>query len=603
MWSRPIRLGLLAGAIFLVSATAARGQIIPPTAGETPIPPKPKTDSAEADSARIRADTLRAPIGRFADPVTYEIGPAYQWNRQQLLASGALTLGDLLERIPQLNVLRSGWLATPQTASFNGNFRRVRVFYDGIELDNLDPATGGLLDLSTVQLWTLENVAIERTAGEARIHLRSWRVDNTIPYTRVEVTTGNEDTNLYRGYYGKRYGRGQALQVAAQQYGVRSSRLAGSGDALSLLTRIGMARKHWSVDGFLNRTHARRDTQRPTIGRPVIPSVDQTHTTAYVRAGFGGVNSGPRAQIVAASLKWKGSKIVTSQDTTGTTVTDTVPATVSEAQYTVGAGYTAGPLRVEVQNRVRSIDGSTFNSLSGRLDFVTRFAVLSGLAEKDGFRRITNADVGIRVQPLPFVALSGSVSQIVPAGNSLFTEGRFARAEIGVKVLRPWVSVGVITRDTATTLPPVIYDTLFQPAALGRARGSTGAIRGPLGRGFGVDAFLTRWERTESYQPQYQGRAEVNFASNFIRRFPKGDFELRAATVYEYRGHNLFPLPADELRVMAAKTFSALIEIRIMRGIISYQQRNIMGFQHEILPGFEMPRVLAIYGVRWEFWN
>jgi hypothetical protein len=48
---------------------------------------------------------------------------------------------------------------------------------------------------------------------------------------------------------------------------------------------------------------------------------------------------------------------------------------------------------------------------------------------------------------------------------------------------------------------------------------------------------------------------------------------------------------------------STLLEIRIMRAVLTYQQRNILGYLYQVVPGFEMPRVLAIYGVRWDFWN
>jgi hypothetical protein len=75
------------------------------------------------------------------------------------------------------------------------------------------------------------------------------------------------------------------------------------------------------------------------------------------------------------------------------------------------------------------------------------------------------------------------------------------------------------------------------------------------------------------------------------------------AGVYEYRGHTIFPLDAGDLQTPVAKTVSALLEIRIMRAVLSYQQRNILGYLYQVVPGFEMPRVLAIYGVRWDFWN
>ena len=568
------------------------------------MPVKPKTDSTP-DSAHVKTDTIKAPIGRFADPETYEIGAQYEWNRAQLFATGALTLVDLLDRIPGVATFRSGWLATPQTATFNADFRRVRVFYDGVELDNLDNSTGGLLDLSTVPMWTLEHLSIERSARELRIYMRSWRVDNTDPYTRVDIATGNEDTNLYRGFYGKRFENGGVLQVAGQQYGVTSTRFAGSGDALSLMARVGIARKTWSLDGFVNRLHATRVIQRPAagLGRPPVFSLDATHTNAYIRAAVGGVNSGPWAQITVASLGFKGTT-GPDRSVSATTQPDTMERRVSETQYNASAGATLGPARLELQDRLRAIAGTTSNGISGRLDFVTPLGILSGFAERDGFRHTTNADAGIRAQPLSFIAIAGSVARSTPiSSTSSLASTTSTRGEVGLKILGPWVSVGMIRSDKTQGLAPLVYDTLLRPTPAGRTTAQTGSIRGPLGRGFGIDAWITRWEQSGAYQPQYQSRSELNFANTFPQRFPRGDFELRIAAVYEYRGNTLFPLSAGDIQAGTAKTLSGLLEIRILRAVISYQQRNILGYQYQVIPGFEMPRVLAIYGVRWDFWN
>lgn len=595
----------MAGALFYAAAIPARGQAAPPPSSTVPIPVKPKTDSTP-DSLKVKRDSIKAPIGRFADPATYEIGPQYEWNREQLFATGALTVTDLLDRIPGATAYRSGWLATPQTATYNADFRRVRIFYDGVEMDALDNTTGGLLDLSTVQLWTLEHLSIERTASELRLYLRTWRIDNTDPYTRVDVATGNEDTNLYRGFYGKRFDNGGVLQLAGQQFGVTSPRFAGAGDNLSLLARVGIARKSWSVDGFVNRTHATRDIERTiaSSGRPPILSLDATHTTAYVRAAVGRVGSGPWIQATAASLGFKGT---TGPDRSvgAASQPDTLPRKVTETQYNVSGGLTLGPARVEVQDRLRALEGTSYNSASARLDLVSPFAVLSGFAEHDGFRQITNLDAGIRLQPLPFIAVAGSIGRVTPSSQGMgsFATGTSVRGEVALKVFGPWVSVGILSSDTTHGLAPVVYDTLLQPTIAGRRRAGTAAIRGPLGRGFGIDAWITRWDSTSPYQPQYQSRSEINFANDFSKRFPRGDLDIRAAVVYEYRGHNIFPLAGGDLRTMAAKTLSAQLEIRILRAVVSYQQRNILAYQYQVIPGFEMPRVLAIYGVRWEFWN
>jgi hypothetical protein len=577
-------------------------QIVPPPPGQIPIPVKPKTDSGP-DSAHVKADSIKSPIGRFADPMTYEIASQYDWNRDQLFATGALSLIDLLDRIPGITTFRSGWLATPQTATFDGDFRRVRIFYDGIEMDNLDNSVGGVLDLSKIQLWSLEHLTIERSANEIRLYMRSWRVDNTDPYTRVDVATGNEETNLYRGFYGKRYDNGAVFQFGGQQYGVTSSRFAGSGDALSLLGRIGIARKSWSVDAFVNRLHSTRDIERPAVGRPPILGLDATNTDAYLRAAFGGVSSGPWAQITIASLGFKGT---TSPDrnVAATSQPDTLPRKASETQYIVAGGFTTGPARVEIDERIRAMAGEATNDVSGRLDLVSPVGLVSGFAERDGYRGTTNADVGIRAEPLRFLALSGSIAHSSPTdGSSGLASTQTARGEVGLKILGPWISGGLITTTKTAGLAPLVYDTLLLPTPAGSSTGQTLSIRGPLGRGFGIDSWLVRWDQTRPYQPQYQSRSELNFTNSFLSHFPRGDFELHVAGVYEYRGHMIFPLAAGDIQETNARTISALLEIRILRAVVSYQQRNILAYPYFVIPGFEMPRVLAIYGVRWDFWN
>jgi hypothetical protein len=564
-----------------------------------PIPVKPKTDSGPDT---VKTDTIKAPIGRFADPALYEIGPQYEWNRAELFATGALTVVELLDRIPGVTTFRSGWLATPQTAMHNGDFRRVRIFYDGLEIDNLDSRTGGVLDLSTVHLWSLEHLSIERSASELRIYMRSWRVENTDPYTRVDVATGNEDTNLYRGYYGKRFDNGGVLQLAGQQYGVTSSRFAGSGDALSLMGRLGIARKAWSVDGFVMRHHPTRNIQRG-LGRPPVLGLDATYTDAYLRASVGRSDGGPWATLTVGSLGFKGTTPPDRGVNAGV-FGDTLERRASETQYNLAGGATLGPLRVELGDRLRSLLGTAYNTVSARADLVSPIGVVSGFAEHDAFRRVTNADVGIRAQPLPFFALSGSVAHSMPETDlSGLSNVTAVRGEAGLKLFGPWFSGGVIRAERSPGLAPVAYDTLFLPPAAGTLSAWTASVRGPIGRGFGIDAWLERWSPRGPYIPEYQSRSEVSYRNSFIKRFPRGDFELRLSGVYETRSHVDFPLAAGDARTEVERMMSAMVELRIMRAVITYQQRNITAYQYPIVPGFEMPRVLAIYGVRWEFWN
>ena len=597
------RPGLVVGALLYALGSDVGAQVVQPPASEIPIPVKPKTDSGP-DSAKVKPDTIKPPVGRFTDPALYEIGPQYEWDRQQLFATGALTLVDLLDRIPGITTFRSGWLATPQTAAYNDDFSRVRVFYDGVEIDNLDNRTGGVLDLSSIQIWSLEHLSIERSANELRIYMRSWRVDNTDPYTRADVATGNEETNLYRGFYGKRMNGGGLLQFAGQQYGVTSARFAGSGDALSLLARAGYAKKSWSIDGFVLRHHPTRNIQRALFGRPPVLGLDATYTDAYLRAAFGASDRGPWLQLTAASLGFKGS---TSPDrgVGASAFGDTLQRRVSESQYVVSGGYTLGPAHLELDDRLRALGGTTYNAASARFDVASPIGVVSANAQHDGFRQINSVDGGIRAQPLPFIAFSGSVSHQTPTGSSSQASATSLRYEVGIKLLRAWFSGGLISMERTGGLAPLAYDTLLLPTSVGRISGYTGTIRGALFRGFGIDAWAVRWSETSApYQPEWQSRSELNYSNNFLKAFPRGDFEIKAAGIYEYRSATPFPSASGDIPLsQTAKTLSTLLEIRIMRAVLPSQQRNIIGYQYDIVPGFEMPRVLAIYGVRWDFWN
>ena len=530
-----------------------------------------------------------------------------------MFATGALTLLDLLEHVPELTTFRSGWISTPQMGAYNGDVSRVRVFLDDVEIDALNGREGGILDLSTIQIWTLEHVTLERTASELRIHLRSWRADRTTPYTRTDIATGNENTNLYRGYYGRRYDGGQLLQLAGQQYGTNSNRTSGTGDALSLLGRVGIGKKSWSVDAFVNRTHSNRATQIPlfTSTRPAIPPQDATHTIAYLRAGLGQVDSGPWLQIIAATQQFRESSAHTIGTATAPTTSggiavprDTADTTTSSSQIVIGGGYRFGAARVTFQERLRTVQHRRDYGPSGRFELGSGVNQLNAYTEFDALRRVTITGVSASLRPLSFVSLTASAghrtASIEPRGGPAGTD---IRGNVGVRLRRLWLTGGVISSDTARRAAAPIYDRAFVDGLVGRSTGVTTTLRGPVWNGIGVDAWITHWSNPAMYQPRYQSRAEINYANNFATRFPTGNLSVKAAAAMEYRGRLILPTLGNAVGVGSARTLSGLLEIRILRAVISYQQRNILGYQYEIVPGFQMPRVLAIYGVRWEFWN
>ena len=633
-------LGLLVGAVLHGAAAAARAQQPTPDTSRAPrpqrdtavapVPPRPdsvRVDSGAAttrsDSARRRArtDTIKSPIARAESPVLTDVGSSFRWNRPALFASGALTLADLLERVPGLTTLRGRWLPSPMVGAYLGDPGRVRIFLDGLELDVLDARNGGVPDLANIQLWPLEEVAIERGASEVRVYLRSWRTDRTDAYTRTDVATGDENTNLYRGFYAKRFRHGEALQIGAQQFSTERTRFGGDGDALSLLARVGIARAGWSLDGFVNRTRRTRDELLPldeTGATPIRP-LDATDVQAYVRAGYGDPERGPWAQIAAGHLQFReaGNQVDTTQDTPDHPL-DIIDTITSRAQYLAAAGLTYGPFRASATARYRVFAGQHDISPSGRLAFDHERLAVSLFAERSSLDERTRLEASARILPLPFLALAGAVSQTsegLPqpfaedtAGNVITVRApatMAARGEASVRIGRLWLGGGVLARDTALLQPPVVFDRDYAPQVDSRAIGTFASVQGRIYKAIYADATGVRWNQTDTwYRPQYQSRARLFISTEWRSRFPSGNFGLLAAGTHEYRSTARFPLTdGNFLATPQSRVVSTLLEIRIVNAVLSWQFRNILGERYQTVPGFEMPRPTSLYGVRWEFWN
>ncbi|MGI9044995.1 MAG: Plug domain-containing protein [Gemmatimonadaceae bacterium] len=586
---------------------AAAQEVVPP-ASEIPIPPKPAADTTP------RADTIQPPFGRAVGPRTADIGPQYEWNREEMFASGALTVADLLERVPGTTGFRSGWLASPKFVAMNGDLGRIRIFYDGVEIDNLDPKSAPLLDLTTIEIWTLEHVRIERGANELRVHLQSWTTESTDSFTRTDVFTGDENTNLYRGFFGKRYGSGVGIQAGAQQFSTRAARLGGGGDALSLMGRFGIAKRLWSLDAFAVRRSGSR-TLQPTFstsGGLSIPQYDGNHDLAYVRGALGNTSGGPWAQLIASYLRFADrSEPVTAADARARRlVADTTDTTTRQYQYLAAAGIARGPLRISVENRIRSVEGEIYNTPGGRFEIGNRIGIIGVFAESNQFAQATRAEVIGRLSPVSFLALAGAFTTSNPHDPDtlrpqLIVQPKWtaARIEAGVRLFNPWVIGGFITRDTAIIAGPVLFDTAYAPVAVGRRQGLYAGLRGKLIRDLNVDVVATRWDSAGFYQPREQARAEINLATRWLSRFPSGNFGLKTAFVYDYRGRVAFPTAGGNRTVPASGIMSGLLEIRILQGVVSYQVRNIASENYQIVPDFFMPRTINIYGIRWDFWN
>ncbi|HEY2376288.1 MAG TPA: hypothetical protein VGH98_09975 [Gemmatimonadaceae bacterium] len=614
------------------------------------IPARPTPDSllrdslAKRDSIRPKPpvrDSIQPPYTRAPMPVPLAIGRTLVFDKAALFASGAVTLQDLLDRIPGITGLRSGWIASPMMSSYLGDVRRVRVFFDGVEYDEVDERTSGLLDLTEVQLWTLEELRIEWGATEVRVYTRTWRVDHTTPYTRTDISTGDQQTNLYRGYFGKRFGGGEGVQVGAQQYGTTPpGRVSPSSDQLSLLGRLGWAKRGWSFDAFALHTSRNRgeitpQTIRGTQAVDSVPALTATRTDAYLRLGYGDPEQGPWMQAMASSVGYTISH--QSNNGLGLSSGDTreKDTTRFRAQYVLSSGLTLGPLRLEAAERYRVGDlnlsppippctvcltsiltkrakAPTLWTPSGRVEFVTGPLSVSAFAEGMGPDSLNRAEVTGRLTPLPFLSVlaTAGTSKDRQSPDSSSTTN-FLRGEAALRLFGGlWLGGGVIRRDSTLLVPPRVFGRPYVAIEGTPATGYMAEINGTIYKALRMQAFGVRWNDSAGfYRPQYQARTEVYLSTNWLSRFPSGNFSILASIMHEYRSRTLFPTfdttanAFQAIPVPDSRVWNFHLEIRIVSAIFTYQFRDIRGEPYELVPGYLMPRLNQFYGVRWEFWN
>ena len=568
--------------------------------------------------ARLNADTIKAPIAQAQQPTELSIGRRLHWNRDSLFATGAITLGDLLDRVPGLTMLHAGWIAAPAVGAYLGDVRRVRVFYDGFEYAALDPRGGGAHDLTQLNLWSVEDATIEQTPEEVRVYLRSWRVRNVIPQTRTDVSTGDQQTNMYRGFFGKRFHNGGDFQFGAQQYGTTPPhRFGSSSDNNSAIARVGVARAGWSLDAFATRIGRHRGViigETPDGGAgDSIPTLGSTRNDAYLRAAYGDPDVSPLwAQLMAVASKYTYTGVRTSTIKNPQTAADSavnrtsLDTAVLVTQYIASTGAVRGPLEVSANARLFKSGDHSLVSPSMRASFLTSRLSLTGFADAKSIDSVAHTDITARFTPLSFISLLGGVGRTTDSRkpDSSFTT-KYARAEVGLRVKSLWLIGGVLHRDSVRLSPAQIFDTRYLARTSPPVTAYTAAVRGQVWRFINADISAVKWtDSIGSYRPQYQTRSELFVKTNLIERFPTGDFGLMASVIHEYRSgiHLPFSGSPDGVRsTVGYRTISTLLEIRILNATVSWQFRNTLGERYSQVPGFIMPRQTNFYGVRWSF--
>jgi hypothetical protein len=179
------------------------------------------------------------------------------------------------------------------------------------------------------------------------------------------------------------------------------------------------------------------------------------------------------------------------------------------------------------------------------------------------------------------------------------------RLEAGLEWHDRWITGGLVTRSTSLVSPPIELDTAMGAVKVPAANGEFASFRGPLMLGFHFDFDAINWSAIGPYRPQTQARGRLWFESSFLHRFPRNNFHVFASGTLDYFSTLYVPKGTDPVgqSTAGAGVLSTLLEIRISTAVIFWQTRNPVGAVYSTFPGYVMPRLVNIYGMRWQFWN
>jgi hypothetical protein len=217
-------------ASFLWVSSPVSGQVVPDSVRAVPDTVQLDFPEDSLVLQEVQGDTINTQDTLPAVDVPELIRPftegwntgIWEFDREEILGSKAITLGELMEEIPGMVLLRGGDYGAPVAVSaFGAGGGRIRVFRDGIELL---PLEGSVADLARVGVAGLRSIRVIRSVGEVRIELESVLAEGGRPYSLIEAGTGDLNSNLFRGTFSHPRALGGIVALTMERVDTRGPR-------------------------------------------------------------------------------------------------------------------------------------------------------------------------------------------------------------------------------------------------------------------------------------------------------------------------------------------------------------------------------------------
>ena len=593
-------------------------------------------DTAVADTLGLEADTIPArapgPDTLAPDTIFHNLphvdagAPAgwargvWEWSLDEIQASGALTLADLLADVPGVIPMLAGDHGTPvAVTAFGIGGGGVRVLRDGFEVL---PLEGGVADLARVGLGGISHVRAERSMSELVVLLQGFQHDEGTAYSLVEAGTGDQNNNFFRGTFADPQAMGGSVGVALERLDARGPR----GDEPGSVTGSWLRYQFHRGDDAGLAVDFRRvgsESDAPLYASPVT----RTDLVLRARGRFGG--------SVSAEAYWgRSTHDVEDEDEEyalegGTRSQVGMRALVERGPVYVRGAYRrfggddlpSGRLDLSVGADVPALGG--FAAELGRASWpgsATNAKRLSGwtrpVAGFSLFGSWESGTLGARTSPVRQPAAAAEPDTV--ASEPLFRIGDRSATRAGA--MWAWrgyaVSGALLDLEADSLLPLGIEPDRGEPALAGGARtGWEVWARVPMPvEGMRFEGFLQQWDEGWSYLP----RRTYGGALSFHRTYLASE-NLEWWWTIGVHGHDpmtvrrvVDPTLDDEGQLLGPELASVpsyqnwylrlqlrIVSFRIFVGWENFTvRRNLQSFPDRLLP-----ITRAVYGIRWTLWN
>jgi hypothetical protein len=590
-------------ALLLSIAAGAAAQNPPPTPPPPTAPPTARQDTTRADTTEAQ------PPAPLYQTIPFEIpagplppGDRLVFTRDSVLWTSAYTLAGLLAEVPGVFVAHTGFVGQPAAVLYDGRGPAgIEIYWDGVPLVPLG-ADSVAIDPGRISLFGIGRVEVERLPGLLRVYLVSERSPELGSRSLLRIVSGSFKTGGYAGLFEYRSRGGLALNLLADSWGTQS--------ALNPPHDVGWfdlrGKLEWTPNPLvgasvqIRRLSYTRDPVSLTGGGSLPPRGDlRTEALVRVVASTRPERQGLSVEAGVQTTAWHADS--------GKADTIVQPRAVHRAFV----GLRAAGRSASADLFATVGDSYTPTTAQLRIGWLpSPWLVLSGdgfWARHDGNRTSLRGHAAVAVfwRSLSLVGegtLANAVSAPALASDTAQTTSDLG-ARVGVASRRFTVHVGVERR--AAFSPP------FWPATgLGALPPSPAAVYGvsdltaTLG-GLTIGGWVAQPVSgpEAAFDPPRHVHAAITFRSKFWRTFRSGAFDIKAQVSLDSWNAGVAGLDetGTPMLLPAARIGEAFLQIQLVQFSAFYSLKNAFRSLEGFVPGFEYPRTIQSFGVKWTF--